>query len=143
MRRLSLAFLLCLAGAVAQAQPDARCGAAPCGPDRVLSGDEIQAALTRPGEATQLTLTGGTSGRKFALALRPGGKLDMRREAGMDFGRDWKIEDGRLCLRAYQNVWRGQFNCGTVEAKDGQLFWVETLDGGSRNPIDSVTFARP
>jgi hypothetical protein len=112
----------------------------PCGPDRALDEAEIRGALFRAGEVTTIHLTGGTSGRKFVLALQPDGKLDMGVAGGANFGRDWKLEGGKLCLRAWQNVWRGQFNCGAVELKESRLSWVEP---DSRNPIDEVKFGKP
>lgn len=113
-----------------------------CAPDRALSQEEITQHLLRPNQTMKWELTGGTSGRKFAIAFRPDGKLDMTVNGGANFGRDWKLENGRLCLRAYRNVWNGQFNCGPLELAGGKLYWAETVDG-SRNLIDSIGFAAP
>jgi hypothetical protein len=142
--RNTLLLLLALAGSqAALAQSTCPAGWPPCGADRVLNEAEIRAHLFKPGEVTRIQMTGGTSGRKFQLGLRPDAKLDLSREGGPNFGRDWKLEGDRLCLRAYQNVWGGQFNCGAVELKDGKVLWVETMGDGSRNPLDAVEFVKP
>jgi hypothetical protein len=143
---MALAVALAGAGGAASAQgTEAACAPASpvCGPDRVLDEGEITQRLFRPGEATRIEMTGGTSGRKFVLLLRPGSKLDMSTPGGPDFGRDWKLEGGKLCLRAYRNVWNGQFNCGEIQVREGKTLWVETMGDGSRNVIDAVSFVRP
>ncbi|GAB3659241.1 hypothetical protein GCM10028813_35260 [Ramlibacter alkalitolerans] len=126
--------------AAAPAAPAAACATLwpPCGPDRVLGESEIRTGLIRPGEPTRIDLTGGVSGRKFVLVLRPDSKLDMSAGGGGYFGRDWKLEDGKLCLRLYQNIWRGQYNCGDLEVKDGRLYWLDKIDA-SRNLITAVS----
>ena len=145
--RLAVLFtipaLFALACGHASAQDAQACPAGwpPCGPDRVLDAQEIGRHLLRAGEGTRIEMTGGTSGRRFVLLLRPDGKLDLSAASG-NVGRDWKLEDGKLCLRAYQNVWGGQFNCGTVQVQGGTAFWVEPA-GGSRNRIDKVSFVEP
>jgi hypothetical protein len=147
MRFLAIFAMSCLFALAASAQgtPAPACapGWPPCGADRVLSEDEIRAHLFKAGEVTQMQMKGGTSGRLFKLGFRAEGKLDMAVGNGTNFGRDWKLEGGKLCLRAYQNVWNGQFNCGDVEVKEGKVFWVEVLGDGSRNLIESVSFVRP
>lgn len=42
-------------------------GWTPCGPDRTLSGAEIEENLFRKDMTTRWEMTGGTSGRKFLL----------------------------------------------------------------------------
>lgn len=114
----------------------------PCGADRVFAAQELAQRLLHPAEVTRIDMTGGTSGRKFVLLLRPEGKLEMTMGGGGNFGRDWKLEDNKLCLRAYRNVWGGQFNCGVLEVQGGAASWHEAVDG-SRNRIDAVSFVQP
>ncbi len=150
------ALLACVAisltsatAAWAQAAPGAECvrqaGAPawlPCGPDRTLSDAEVSGLLVKDKQVTKLDMTGGSSGRKFFINLHPGGKLELGVVGATNFGRDWKTEGGKLCLRAYQNVWQGQFNCGTFAIADGKLFWVEVADN-SKNPITGVSYVAP
>lgn len=114
----------------------------PCGPDRVLSEADFETYLFKPGQTTQMEMTGGTSGRTFVLQMRPGGKLELSVKGATNFGRDWKLEGNKFCMRAYQGVWNGQFNCGGFEVAQGKLFWLDGSDN-SRNPINSVVFSTP
>ena len=135
MRHTALAALLLAAPCLALAQPT--------GADRMLDEAETKAALVKPGEVTRIGMTGGTSGRKFTMLLKPDGALDMRVGTGQNFGRDWKIEGNKFCIRAYAGAPNANTPiCGGLELKDGKVYWVEDRDG-SRNPFDAIAFEKP
>lgn len=142
--RLLLAFCtLALAASLAPAQTACERSAGapdwlPCGPDRVLSAEELRTWLVRPNQPTRMALTGGGSGRKFNLVMHPDSRLDMRVGNGTNFGREWKLVENKLCLRIYGG-WKGEFNCGPIELKDGRAWWLDP-DDNSRNPIDALAF---
>ena len=113
------------------------------GPDRTLDAQDVKSALTRSGEVTRIAMTGGTSGRKFTMLLKPDNRLNMNIGGGRDFGRDWKIDGAKFCLRVYDGTPnQNDFKCGTIDLKEARLFWVEDSDS-SRNALDSITFEKP
>ena len=146
MRRSLLALLSTLfacGGAFAQAlvcpvQPGVPAWM-PCGIDRTLEDAELRAVFLRPGRPTRITMTGGGPARQqYEFDLLPDGKLSMKVGDGSNIGRDWKLDTGALCLRAYQNVWAGAWNCGSVFLQQGRLYWQDE-HGGLRNVITQVS----
>ena len=145
MRRSVLALLwtmLACGGALAQGlvcppQPGVPAWM-PCGIDRTLEEAELRSVLLRPGQPTRITMVGGGPARpRYEFDLLPDGKLAMKIGEGSNIGRDWKVDTGALCLRAYQNVWAGAWNCGTVFLQQGRLYWQDE-HGGHRNVIVQV-----
>lgn len=113
-----------------------------CGPNRVLDEAEIRNSLFRSGQATRIDMTGGTSGRAFVMVLKPDSRLDVTSSGTGNFGREWTLDNGKLCLRLSQNLWQGQFNCGHLEIREGKLYWRDNMDA-SDNLITAVSFSRP
>jgi hypothetical protein len=109
----------------------------PPGPDRVLTEAELLEVFIRPGRKTRIVMTGGATGRKYEIELQPSGELQLAIAGGANIGRDWKVDTGALCLRAYQNQWAGVWNCGSMELQDGRLYWIDE-HGNQRNVIDDV-----
>ena len=138
-----LSTLFACSGAFAQA-PDCQRPAGvpawmPCGPDRILSEQELRAVLLDPSRPTRVAMTGGGPARRqYALELLPGGKLALQVGDGANIGRDWKVDTGSLCLRAYQSLWAGAWNCGEVFVQEGGLYWLDE-HGGFRNVIVQVS----
>jgi len=111
----------------------------PCGIDRTLLEEELRSVLLKAGRTTRLAILGGGPSRpRYNIELQPDGKLELKIGEGSNIGRDWKVDTGALCMRAYQNLWAGAWNCGTVFLQQGKLYWQDE-HGNFRNQILQVS----
>lgn len=108
----------------------------PCGPDRVLTAEDLKQFVLKPDAVTRMQVKGGTSGRQFFANFHPDGKMEAGMSGGANIGRTWTFEGDKVC-RNYSQVYRGP-QCGTFELRDGTLFLVDA--DASRNPVTDMKF---
>ena len=114
----------------------------PCGADRTLSEAEVRALILKEPEGlvTKIAVTSGTSGKKYFIHFRPGGKLDSGLEGGRNVGKSWKFENGRLC-RDYYAPATG-VHCGVFEVSGGVLY-LEDLGDARKSAVTAMEHAKP
>jgi hypothetical protein len=109
----------------------------PCGPDRVLTEEDLNTYLFKADRTTKMLVTGVPSGRKLRADFYPKGKFEGGIVGGSNIGKAWKFEGAKVCRSYYgHHFGDGKFNCGNFELKAGILYLID--DEGNKSPVTSM-----